>query len=87
MNKIMFTSLLIYISIVISIMQNWLILAAILVSLFSIKYGAVTLIPLAMLIDGYYGNYHAVPVLSIVAVGWFVLVEYLRPRFANFYSQ
>ena len=68
-----------YISIPLLILQNLIVLAGISILIFSIKYGAVALIPLGILIDGYFGNYHTVPYISILAVLWYLLVEFLRP--------
>ncbi len=65
-------------------MQNWLFLAAIATFAFSIRFNPVSLIPLAILIDGYFGNFHTFPYLSILTIIWFLIVEFLRPRFVHF---
>lgn len=78
-----FAAVSLYSIIPILILQNWLLFAAIVVVIFSARYGALFLIPLAILIDGYFGNFYAVPYLSFLATLWYVLVEYLRPRVMN----
>lgn len=80
----MITATLIFSLIVISIMQNWLLLAFFLIFLFSARFGTVALIPLAVMVDGYFGNYYSVPFLSFSSVAWFILFELLRPRFSSF---
>jgi hypothetical protein len=80
----MILALFIYLLIIISLIQNWLFVAAGLVVYFSINFNSVALIPLAMLVDGYFGSYYSIPYFSFAAVIWFVVVEYLRPRFVNF---
>ena len=79
----LFTAIGLYSLIPILILQNWLLFAAIVVVIFSARYGAVLLIPLAILIDGYFGNFYTVPYLSFLATLWYVLVEYIRPRIMN----
>lgn len=53
------------------------------VLVYSFWYNAITLIPLAILVDGYFGNFYTVPVLSMMVVVWYVIVEFLRPKLAN----
>ena len=78
-----FSAITLYILIIFFFLQNWLWLAGALTILFSFRFGAVTLIPLAILIDGYFGQYHSVPYLSLGIVWWFIVVEYLRPKVTN----
>lgn len=78
-------AILLYVIIAVSIMQNWLVLSVLSVVFFSFRYNAAFLIPLAILIDGYYGNFYSIPYLSFFSVGWFLVVEYLRPKI-NFLS-
>lgn len=73
-----------YIVITFSFIQNWLFLAVAAIFLFSIKYNSVALIPLAILIDGYFGNFFNIPMLSIAAILWFMVVEFLRHKFIHF---
>jgi hypothetical protein len=63
-----------------SVLQNALFLAAAAVSYFSVKYSAYPLIPLAIVIDAYFGAFYTVPVLSLLSVVWVAGVEFIRPR-------
>jgi len=72
--------ILLYTAITIAVFQNWLWFAALLILVFSLRFGAVTLIPLAILIDGYFGNFYGLPHLSLMAICWYVFIEYIRPR-------
>jgi len=71
---------------IISFLQNWLLLAIFFTILFSLRFGAVALIPAAILIDGYFGNYYGLPLLSLGAIVWFMLVEYVRPKIIDLNS-
>ncbi len=66
--------------IIFSFLQNWLLLALVLSVFYSLRFGAIILIPVAILIDGYFGNFHTWPYLSLLAVVWYVIIEYLRPK-------
>lgn len=77
------TSFFLYISIAIAILQNWLLLAFVLIVLFSARHGAFLLLPLAISIDGYFGNFYTLPLLSFVSVWWYLLVVYFRPKIVN----
>jgi len=78
-----FGAIFIYLLIILTILQNWLLLAGGLIMWFSIQFGAATLIPLAILIDGYFGNFSSFPYLSSLAIVWYLLIEYLRPLIIN----
>jgi len=67
-------------TILFALLQGWLLVATAALLLFSAFGPTAILIPLAVLVDGYFGNFTSVPGLSIVAVGWYLLSEYLRPR-------
>jgi vacuolar-type H+-ATPase subunit I/STV1 len=71
---------LLYTLIALLVVQNQLLLAGLLVLLFTYYISAVWLIPLGFLIDGYFGAFATVPVFSMVAISWFVISEFLRPR-------
>jgi hypothetical protein len=73
-----------FLLIIFSLLQNWLWLGFLLVVVFSIWYKPVYLIPLAILVDGYFGSFHFIPVFSLLSVLWYVLVEGVRPRIADF---
>lgn len=75
--------LILYFLIIISILQNWLWLAGGLVVWFSSKYGAISLILVAILIDGYYGNFYTVPYLSFYSVAWYIFVSFFRRKLLN----
>tara|TARA_B100001939_G_C16645810_1_gene489627 strand:+ start:185 stop:397 length:213 start_codon:yes stop_codon:yes gene_type:complete len=57
-------------------MQNWLFFAFVLVAFYSYRYGSGILIPVAILLDGYYGNYYHVPYLSLMAIVWYGFVSF-----------
>ncbi|MCA9359599.1 hypothetical protein KC850_01000 [Candidatus Kaiserbacteria bacterium] len=76
-------SIILYFIILFSVLQNHLYLSVIAVLLFSVKNGGVTLIPLAILIDGYFGNFYNIPYLSLLSVWWFLVVEYIKPKIVN----
>lgn len=61
-------------------LQGWLILAFLALLAYSSAGSTAYLIPIAILLDGYFGNFSSVPLLSIAAVAWYLLSEYLRPR-------
>ncbi|MCA9354390.1 MAG: hypothetical protein KC877_02625 [Candidatus Kaiserbacteria bacterium] len=78
------TAIVLYLTILFSFMQQWLLLTVLAVLIFSFRYGAVALIPLAFLVDGYFGNFYSLPLTSMVAVWWYLVVEYLKPKLVNF---
>lgn len=61
-------------------MQNMLWLAGLLAVVFTIKFTAVSLVALAVLIDAYFGAFSTMPYLSIVALCWYVCSELIRMR-------
>jgi hypothetical protein len=67
-----------YLTIIFSFMQSHILLGVTAVLLYTLKFSAVALLPLAILLDGYYGAFHTVPVFSIAAIGWYLLSEILR---------
>ena len=72
-----------YVLILYSVIQNWLWLTAAAVFIVSLKKSPVILIPLAIFVDGYFGHFYSIPVWSILAVTWFVVVENVRPTVFN----
>jgi len=76
----LFTGALLYIAIIILFFQNILIPAAILGLWFSFRFGAGFLIPAAIMIDGYFGNFYTFPYLSLFSILWYILTVYLSPR-------
>lgn len=77
------TSILLYFLIAVLIIQNHLLLAAICILIFSFKNGALAFIPLAIVIDGYFGNFYTLPWLSFLSIVWYLFVDFLRPRIKN----
>ena len=72
--------------IIFSLLHNVLWLSAIATVLFSLRFGATALVPLAIVIDGYFGNFHSVPYLSLFSIVWYSLVEYIRPTILHRWS-
>lgn len=79
-----FISCVLYLGVAISILQNWLLLAFVLLVWFSLRHGAVLFIPLAIMIDGYFGNFYSLPLLSFISVWWYLVVSYVNPKLSNF---
>lgn len=75
-----FFTLVLYFLIALMVIENQLIIAAMLVAWFTFRVGAVWLLPLAFLLDGYFGAFTEIPYISIIACVWYVLSEYIRPR-------
>jgi hypothetical protein len=73
-----------YLSITLLIIQNQLLLAFLLVLLFTYYRSAAWLIPLGFLIDGYFNAFFAVPVFTITAIVWYVISEFLKPRLRGY---
>lgn len=69
-----------YLLIVFAVMQNVVWLGVVAIVWFTLRFGAVSLLPLAILLDGYYGAFFSVPVLSISAIVWYVASELFRVR-------
>ena len=72
--------IILFLVIVFSILQNALFIAAAAISIFSVKYSSYPLIPLAIVLDAYFGAFYQVPVLSLVSIVWVAAVELIRPR-------
>jgi hypothetical protein len=73
-----------YILIVISFLQGWIVVAVGLAIYFSWRYSAAWLLPLAILLDGYFGRFETVPWLSLLAVTWFALFDMIKPRLVQY---
>ena len=76
-------AVILYVIILFSLLQSWLLVTALAVLVFSLFYHTAFLIPLAILIDGYFGNFYTMPMLSVSAVVWSVGVESMKPALAN----
>ena len=66
--------------ITLAVLQNLLWLAALFALFFTRFFGAMWLMPIAILIDGYFNAFASVPFFSLIAVGWYVLSELLTLR-------
>ena len=75
-----FFTLVIYFSIALMVIENQLIIAALLAAWFTFRIGAVWLLPLAFLLDGYFGAFADIPYISLITCVWYVISEYIRPR-------
>ncbi len=76
----LFLSIGLFLAIGFLLLQNHLLLAAVAVVLFTMRTSAAWLIPLAILLDGYFGAFSAVPVLSLVFLLWYIASEFIKPR-------
>ena len=75
-----------YFFIALMIVQNNLIVAGILVLWFTMRCGAVWLLPLAFMIDGYFGAFEHIPVITFYACAWYALSSFVRPRLLVHYK-
>lgn len=73
-------NLFLYLFIAFMILQNQIFIACIAILWFTFRCGAVWLLPLAFVIDGYFGAFEHVPVITLCACAWYVLSEFVRPR-------
>ena len=73
-------NIVLYIFVALLILQNHLLLAGVVVLVFTFRCGALWLLPLAFLLDGYFGTFSAVPLISISACAWYVISEFVRPQ-------
>jgi len=60
-------------------MQNLLPFTVLLGITFTMYFGAIWLIPLAVFTDAYFGAFGTVPVFSLIAIAWYGVFEFLRP--------
>lgn len=70
--------------IAISVMQNWIWLACLCTLLFSLRFHSAALILLAIVLDGYYGAFYTVPILSLSAICWLIFIEALKPKLITY---
>jgi hypothetical protein len=73
-------NIILFFCIAIMVLQNHLIIAGILALLFTFRCGAVWLLLLAFLIDGYFGAFSSMPVFSLGMLVWYVVSEIIRPQ-------
>ena len=79
MNSSMVFATIQLIVIVFAFVNNWLWVATAVAVWFSFRYPAFVLVPLAVALEGYFGQFDAVPWLSIGSIGWYFCVEELKP--------
>ena len=75
-----FLDILIYFFIAVLAVQNHLLVAFVLVVLFTFRRGAGLLIPLAFAIDGYFGAFTTVPAITMFMSAWYVVSAIVRPQ-------
>lgn len=73
-------SIIVYCLLVFAILQNALIPALVLLFVFTLRHSALYVIPIAILIDGYFGAFGQVPVFALFAVFWYGFSEILREK-------
>ncbi len=61
-------------------MQSHFFTAGILVVLFTVKANPVWLIPMAIIIDAFFGAFYTAPYLSVIMVLWYIMSEFVKPR-------
>jgi hypothetical protein len=66
--------------IALTITQNHVLIAFALVVWFTYRVGAILLIPLAIIIDGYFGAFYSYPTITLVAILWYAASEFVRPQ-------
>jgi hypothetical protein len=62
------------------LLQNQLLIAAVLICIFTSQASAAWFIPLGILIDGYFGAFSQVPWFSLGFLLWYVVSELVKPR-------
>jgi hypothetical protein len=80
-------SLALYLCTALLLVQNQLLLAAVCAFWFSMRVNAVFLIPLAIVVDGYFGAFADIPYISFVATVWYLLSEYIKPKLLLYRKQ
>ena len=80
-------SLFLYFATALLIAQNHLWIAAGAALLFTFRAPTVWLIPLAIVIDGYFGAFHHVPLFSMVACVWYAISELVKPQLIMRYEK
>lgn len=65
---------------IITFMLHWWLIWIPLLAYISFFRAAWFVVPVAFVLDGYYGNFYAIPWLTISAVAWHLFVVFMRPR-------
>lgn len=76
----LFLNIILFLLIALLVVHNFLLLALIVTVFFSYRAGAIWLLPLAFAVDGYFGAFYELPLFSMFAAGWYVLIEFIRPQ-------
>jgi hypothetical protein len=69
-----------YFLIAVMVVQNHLLIAFLLVLIFTFRRGAILLIPLAFAIDGYFGAFAAIPTITLCTIAWYAISAIVRPQ-------
>jgi hypothetical protein len=69
-----------YFFIAVLAVQNHLLIAFVLVVVFTFRRGAGLLIPLAFAIDGYFGSFTTLPAITIFTIAWYAVSAIVRPQ-------
>lgn len=80
----LFVFILIPLLVVLLVIQNQLLLAFLLVLLFTYYRSAAWLIPLGFLIDGYFNAFYTFPMFSVATILWYIFSEFLKPRLRGY---
>lgn len=73
-------NIILYFLVAFLVLQNHLFLAFFATVAYTYRAGAVWLIPLGFGIDGYFGAFSQLPLFSMMATGWYVISECVRPQ-------
>ena len=73
-----------FVSIALLVVQNQLVLAFLAALLFTYYRSAAWLIPLGFFVDGYFDAFYTVPLFSLVAILWYLISEFLKPRLRGY---
>jgi hypothetical protein len=74
------TNFILCIVILFALMQSHFYVAAALVVVFTMRASAAWIIPIALLVDGFYGAFYTSPNITIAVVLWYIVSEFLKPR-------
>lgn len=80
-------ALLLLLTVLFCVMQSHFMFGAAAVLTFTFFFSSLALIPLAILLDGYYGAFFAVPTVSLLAIVWYVISEVVRARMSVVQSE
>jgi hypothetical protein len=61
-------------------LQGWFFIAVPLLLYFTFYYSAAWVVPVALLIDGYFGALYTFPKLTVFTLVWFIVSELIKPH-------